>query len=216
MNKSKWAVVAAAGVLSVSAVVQAAAGPQNPPSAPVTVVNTTANPVPITAPQGLPVTGNVAVTGSINASQSGTWNVGITGTPTVSISGPVATLPEANIPVQFLLTPGQCFAVPSGNRLVIEFVSASAVSSAGHADATFALRINTSVGGASGFQILPMPKQIVENAGPGTEFAAFATAVPMRAYADASTDVCTSNEYVFSGPVSSIRVAITGHLVPQP
>jgi hypothetical protein len=43
----------------------------------VTVVNTSANPVP--------------VTGSVSASQSGTWNVGITGTPTVNVANGPAT-----------------------------------------------------------------------------------------------------------------------------
>jgi len=48
-------------------------------SAPVTVTNTTANPVP--------VTGGVAITNtpSVDARQSGTWNVGIAGRPTVGI-----------------------------------------------------------------------------------------------------------------------------------
>ena len=41
--------------------------PQAPPSAPVTVVNTTANPVPIT--------GSTTVSGTIAATQSGTWTV---------------------------------------------------------------------------------------------------------------------------------------------
>lgn len=213
MNTSRWAMILASSIVSATA----AGAPQSPPSAPVTVVNTTANPVPITAPQGIPVTGNVAVSGSINATQSGTWNVGITGTPKVTIDGPVTVQPaDSETPVQFLLTPGDCYAVPAGNRMVIEFVSASAISSAGHADATFALRINAMSGGQPFFHILPMPKQVVENGGGDQAFAAFANAVAMRAYADANTQVCTSNEYVFSGPVSSIRVAISGHLVPQP
>ena len=38
------------------------AQPQNPPSAPVTVVNTTANPVPVRAAAPLPVTGTINVT----------------------------------------------------------------------------------------------------------------------------------------------------------
>jgi len=213
MNTSQWALILACSIVSASALGAA----QTPPSGPVTVVNTPANPVPITAPQGIPVTGNVAVSGSINASQSGTWNVGITGTPKVSIDGPVTVQhAETTTPVQFLLSPGTCYAVPAGYRMVIEFVSASAISSAGHADATFALRINTTSAGQSFFHILPMPKQVVENGGGAQAFAAFANAIAMRAYADANTQVCTSNEYVFSGPVSDIRVAISGYLVPQP
>jgi hypothetical protein len=71
----------------------AQAGPQNPPSAPVTVVNTTANPVPVvqqgttsvsgsvsvnnTPANPVPVTGSVAVSGAVS----------ITGTPNVNITG---------------------------------------------------------------------------------------------------------------------------------
>jgi len=71
-------------------------------SAPVTVLNTSANPVP--------VTGNVdaAVTGTVSAQQSGVWNVGINGTPSVNaaitnsslpVSGTVAvsTLPNVTV-----------------------------------------------------------------------------------------------------------------------
>jgi len=73
--------------------------PQDPPSAPVTVVNPPTKPMPVTAPQPLPITGSVTVTGTSNvnvtnasipvtgsvaASQSGPWNVGITGTPSVT------------------------------------------------------------------------------------------------------------------------------------
>jgi len=44
-----------------------------PPSAPVTVVNTTANPVPVAGVV------NVSGTPTVNAQQSGSWNVGISG-----------------------------------------------------------------------------------------------------------------------------------------
>jgi hypothetical protein len=71
------------------------AEPQTPPSAPVTVVNTDANPVPIRAPSPLPVSGSVTISGipSVNINntpsvmQAGAWNVGILGVPAVSQSG---------------------------------------------------------------------------------------------------------------------------------
>jgi hypothetical protein len=139
----------------------------------------------------------------------------------------VTTVPAgdpADTAVQFLLfpTPDDCgsadsdnyYSVPAGNRLVIEFVSASAVSQVDHADASFALRINTTLGASPHFQILPMPRQVVDNG--GNPFATFANAVPMRAYADADTRVCVTREYLFGGPIGDIRVEISGHLVPQP
>jgi hypothetical protein len=47
--------------------------PQTPPSAPVTVVNTNANPVP--------VSGALSVGGTVAATQSGEWQVKVTNTP---------------------------------------------------------------------------------------------------------------------------------------
>ena len=55
------------------------AGPQTPPSAPVTVVNTDANPVPVRAPSPLPVSGSVTI--------SGIPSVNINNTPSVMQGG---------------------------------------------------------------------------------------------------------------------------------
>lgn len=53
------------------------------PTKPVQIVNSAANPVPVTGS----ITGGVNITNTptVNAQQSGSWNVGITGTPTVRI-----------------------------------------------------------------------------------------------------------------------------------
>jgi len=107
----------------------ALAAAQTPPSAPVTVVNTTANPVP--------VTGSATVSGTVTATQSGTWNVGIVGTPSVSINSsptnPVFVTSIAKpVPVQFALCTNSTFTarcsstgyvVPNGKRLRIQYVS---------------------------------------------------------------------------------------------
>jgi hypothetical protein len=93
------------------------AGPQTPPSAPVTVLNTDANPVPVRAPSPLPVSGSVTISGipSVNinntpsvmqagpwnvgilgvpaVAQSGTWNVGVVGTPSFSLITPTTPIP---------------------------------------------------------------------------------------------------------------------------
>jgi hypothetical protein len=95
----------------------ASAEPQSPPSAPATVVNTDANPVPVRAPSPLPVSGSVTISGvpSVNVnntpgvtqagawsvgilgvpavSQSGTWSVGIVGTPSFSLVTPTTPIP---------------------------------------------------------------------------------------------------------------------------
>ncbi len=89
------------------------------PATPVSVTNTSANPVPVSGAvtvtgtsnvnvtnTNIPVTvtgtsnvnvtnASIPVTGSVAASQSGSWNVGITGTPSVAISGPVSVVSAA-------------------------------------------------------------------------------------------------------------------------
>lgn len=57
-------------------------------SEPVTVVNTNANPVP--------VTGSTVVSGTVAATQSGTWNVGIHGTPSA-----ISPIPPVRVAVLF-------------------------------------------------------------------------------------------------------------------
>ncbi len=81
------------GSLVVGLPPNAHAAPQEPPSAPVTVVNTTANPVPVSAAAPLPVTGTVNV-GNLGAS---TLPVSVTNFPaTQQISG---TVNVGNLPV---------------------------------------------------------------------------------------------------------------------
>lgn len=103
MNASRNVGYAALISLSLIAAPLLAVGPQTPPSAPVTVVNTDTNPVAIRAPAPLPVSGNVTITGtpSVNVAntpnvnvtnnpavvQSGSWNVGILGVPAVAQNG---------------------------------------------------------------------------------------------------------------------------------
>jgi hypothetical protein len=96
---------------------QRRAAAQNPPSAPVTVVNTTANPVPTTATVsgtvniGNTPNVNVANTPTVNigtmpgvtgmVSISGTPNVNVTGTPNVNVNTmpPVSLVSTANVKV---------------------------------------------------------------------------------------------------------------------
>lgn len=60
--------VVALGVAALSG--QSAFAQQNPPSAPVTVVNTTANPVPITAAAPLPVAGTITLTQPVTVEET--------------------------------------------------------------------------------------------------------------------------------------------------
>ena len=98
--------------------------PQAPPSAPVTVVNTTANPVPIT--------GSTTVSGTIAATQSGTWTVQVVNPN----AAPVQTInvdKDGRIPYQtmregtFCTDNNHCAVffptVPANHRLVVRDLS---------------------------------------------------------------------------------------------
>lgn len=115
-----------------------AAGPQTPPSAPVTVVNTDANPLPVRAPSPLPVSGNVTITGTPNVNvantpnvnvtntpgvtQSGTWSVGILGVPAVAQNG-TWNVGILGTPAFSLVTPTTPIPVTLGaaDRTIVQF-----------------------------------------------------------------------------------------------
>jgi hypothetical protein len=146
--RNKLIAMAALGVLAViGSLMNSRQATAEQGSAPVTVVNTPANPVP--------VAGSTTVSGSVAATQSGAWNVGITGTPSINIANsPTVQLsgtPTVNVtnpaaaPLYFVNVndPGRipyqsqvlqvCSAVvdctiqfgmvPAGHRLVIQHVS---------------------------------------------------------------------------------------------
>lgn len=77
MNSVSSSVRSAVGVVVVALVfgiyfpfAALAQGPQAPPSAPVTVVNTTANPVPVTATAPLPVAGTISLTQPVTVEET--------------------------------------------------------------------------------------------------------------------------------------------------
>ncbi len=109
----------------------------------VLVVNTSAQPIPVTGSVGITGTANVNVANSpsVKAQQSGPWTVGISGTANVqvisSVSNPVYVRDVNNALQPFTqefdlavasnaLTAVSSFTVPAGRRLVIENVSAEA------------------------------------------------------------------------------------------
>ena len=90
--------------------------PQTPPSAPVTVVNTPTNPIPVTAPSALPVTGTVNV-----------GNLGATTLP-VSVTNFPATQPVSV--TNFPATQQVSGTVNIGNQPTVQQVSVTNASSA--------------------------------------------------------------------------------------
>jgi hypothetical protein len=98
--------------------------PQTPPSAPVTVVNTAANPVPIT--------GSTTVSGSVAATQSGTWAVQVVNPATTPIQT-TSVDKDGRIPYQMMRGGSSCAndnhcaiffpPVPANHRLVVRHLS---------------------------------------------------------------------------------------------
>jgi hypothetical protein len=141
--------------------------PQVPPSAPVTVVNTPANPVPVTGSLG--VSGTVSISGTVPVTQSGTWNVGVAGTLNTKNIDERGRNPFS-VTVQCSDGSGNsCVAstppVPAGQRLVLEYVGGG-------------IQVNTTAGtvGVQGFVLfidgtsteLALPPRFIGSAS-GTE-----------------------------------------------
>ena len=140
MKASRNACYTAVAALSCLSSPLFAAGPQTPPSAPMTVVNTDANAVPVRAPAPLPVSGNVTITGTPNVNiantpgvnvantpgvmQSGTWNVGILGVPAVAQNG-TWNVGITGTPSFSLVTPTTPIPVTlnASNRAIVQYSS---------------------------------------------------------------------------------------------
>jgi hypothetical protein len=202
----------------------------NPSSSQVTVVNTTAQPVP--------VTGNVGVSGSVPV----TGNVGINGTPAVSVSGtvPVANPLDSNanpIPLTTLsaeaaksfvadqdctfnntniCTISPVFTVPAGKTAVIESVTGSCVYDASTALALahlFYLNNGSVIGGVPGPAVnLPSLPAIVFGSLNASSFA-----VNVKTYIPASTAVnfivhANASQTQFN--TDECNVSVSGYFVP--
>lgn len=88
---------------------------------PVTVTNTDQNPVPITGTVGVTNLPAIqAVSGTVAATQSGPWSVGV-----VDTREPFEARAQTSLSVNDF-NGAVSFAVPSGKRLVVEYISVSA------------------------------------------------------------------------------------------
>jgi hypothetical protein len=108
-------------------------------SAPVTVQNTDANPVPVSAPNSIPVTvmnAATEVSGTVNANQNGNWNVGISSSAnTVKVenneSNPVLVKDIAScgkktpfvFSLDYINNSETYFVVPENKMLILEYLN---------------------------------------------------------------------------------------------
>lgn len=206
-----------------------------PGPAPVTVVNTGANPVP--------TTGTITNTPNVHAVQSGTWNVGvsgnvgITGTPNVNVANmpPVGIDPlnntvrllrepenparqpfQANFHCDLLAGSGSCADVTSittlsssGKELVIEFVSVSEGLPTGQKAGEVTLQ--TTQGGNSVSHIFPLSLAFDD----GT-VANFVGAQQTRLYEEPSDVVTVECLRSASSGGGSCFGSVSGYLVDVP
>ena len=216
--------VLATGVLSPQPILG-----QKPDFAGVTVVNTSANPVPVTGTVSLNA-GTV-----VQAQQAGAWTVGISGTPTVSLtagstvivgntaSAPVPVQTAASTPfnssVDFTLPSSSdstftatIATVPTGYQLVIEYASARVAQPACDCESNFSVSLETTAGGTTARHYIPLESMIQVNTLNRGQIGGTQT----QLYADAGTSVVARLTRFFNGYVGSGEVAISGRLVAIP
>ena len=193
----------------------ALAAAQVPPSAPVTVVNTPANPVP--------VTGSTIVSGSVTVNNSSSSPVPVTGTVGVMSAAPLAVR-DAGIGTPF---EGNCGAswehsenvsckidIPAGNQLVIQAVSAIAGVDPGRMPTGF--YIQQWINGSSGGHRFPMVSQ---GTIPFGSLGIFVGSQSITWYFDpaATKVVCAADLTAAhtSDNANSFYCTVTGYLVPK-
>lgn len=189
----------------------------------VNVVNTPANPVP--------VTGSVSVTGAVTGTVTGT--VGLTPGTSVLVGNPVTNpvrvrnVNDAIQPVQAqascLITTLGClptiYTVPAGKRLVIEYASMRVCILPGQ---SATLSIATQVGDQAVFHYL---NGTPPAAGPGTFAIGCNSSLPssevavgeqVKIYADAGTTVVLTGSRNSTTGSASFQFSISGYLVDVP
>jgi hypothetical protein len=211
------AVLATLGVTNLAA----GAGPEAGIN--VNVVNTPANPVP--------VTGSVSVTGAVTGTVTGT--VGLTPGTSVLIDNTVGdpvrvrNVNDAIQPVQAssscLTTALGClptiYTVPAGKRLVIEYASMDLCVLPGQ---SATLSIATTVGGQAAFHYLngtppaAAPGTISIGCNSPTPSSEVATGQQVKIYADAGTGVVVTGSRNSTVGSASFHFSISGYLVDVP
>jgi hypothetical protein len=191
--------------------------------APVTVVNTATNPVPV-SPQG-----TTPVSGTVSATQNGMWNVGITNTSSSPISVRDVDNPAHNAVQGFCQitaltagsnsctvnlytqsSSGSITTVPAGHELVIETVSSETGLATGIKPVT--LGLSTELGGNT-FGSISVPTFTGHLTSPAA-LDQYASSQQLRLYADPGTSL-TWGVFTNGDPGSNSAgiVVISGYLV---
>jgi len=173
----------------------------------VQVVNTTAQPVPTAAQGTTTIAGNVGVTGSVAVTN--TVGVNVLNAPTVHVVSPavqpfqqfrVFSQNGTNVDNVLFGT------VPSGKRLVIEYIAFSGQVPAGTHVET--MDINTIAGGNGAQYLLPITQQ--PDAVNGD--AIFNSAGMVKIYADPGTSITSTVRRSTATGTATYGMSISGHL----
>jgi hypothetical protein len=201
--------LAAAVVLAAPGDTRAQPGP--PPGLSVRVVNTPAEPVPVTTNAPVEVIASAPLPVALSAPVS----IDTTTPLPVSIVGPGAPQPiqislfqpSTNPP----LPDNNKYRVPDGKRLVIEYVSCFGLDAD---DFIVALFVKTRLDGLDSFHLCPFEVRV--NSGrPGTGMS-YAGAQPMRAYADPGTDVVIGFSQSPAAAFPVFSAVLSGYLIDVP
>lgn len=208
----------------------AMAARNEPPSAPVTVVNTNSNPVPVSGA----VTGSVSIDGIADVNVTNTvpvsGNVGITGTANVNVTNneanpmPVSvveTIPQViqityteDLPEPLLGPPDQViYTVPAGFRLVIEYMEVRGSLYSGEAARG---GISTMVNSRRSWHYIMTPPAMYLLSGAPLVNMRTSAGQMVRIYADPETDVVGQLSRTDGTGDASLALTINGYLQPVP
>ncbi len=159
-----------------------------------------------------------ATTNTVKSAQSGAWTVGLnTAANTVRIvNAKTSPVPNYNArdamtPFQATLYNGQLFTVPTGKRLVIEYVGVNAWVYGGATFYSFSL--TTTAGGVRSFHALGAQSAGIPS---GTTFNSYSGGNATRIYADANTTVAFSAGTAGVVEGENSFATFSGYTVPYP
>jgi hypothetical protein len=180
--------------------------PQVPPSAPVTVVNTTTNPVPVVQQGALTING----TPNVNVANSAASPVLVRSVDSGAVQ-PVQLIVEFFI-VGTLFARTNFYTVPDGKRLVIEYFSSFIEPPTGqHVLRAFVFTQNAA-GGTTGELYAPLQF----NGSDGVGFDSFTSGGLVKAYVEAGGKVTGQIDRDTSDGVTLGTITVSGYLINVP
>ena len=139
-----------------------------------------------------------------------TQNVNVVNNPTVQASDLYPARPFQKVLILQATPTGfrACTTLPPGGGLIIELVTARTFGST-PSEVFMVMTMETTAGGDLARHDIPLEKL---NESPSS--AQLAVAQPLRAYADAGTELCFVSSNFAGGPFGEVRASVSGQLAP--